>query len=94
MDSLKTSLQKLEIQDLHCIQDTNVFKESIVGGSWFSMVIKKALSSILSDDDMFHPVDIRANDIGVYHGSFMNPDNNEYKQFKLFMDYISYNSVE
>ena len=51
----------------------------IVGNSWVYMLIKKYLSNIISDDDMLELVELRENDIGVYHGIFTTPDKNEDK---------------
>ena len=65
-------------QDLHRIHAaTGFFETFIIGGSWVSMVVQKSIDLIFEDDTTYQPVQLKANDIDVYHGEFtMDEDKN------------------
>lgn len=50
---LEASLKRMTTGDLHHIYCTTEFKEFIVGVSWVSILINKAIGTFLEDDVTF-----------------------------------------
>ena len=77
-------------QDLYRIHAATGFETFIIGGSWVSMVVQKAIDLIFEDDTTYQPVQLKANDIDVYHGEFTIED----KNLTVDMNAIEYKAVE
>ena len=75
---------------VHRIHAATGFETFIIGGSWVSMVVQKAIDLIFEDDTTYQPVQLKANDIDVYHGEFTIED----KNLTVDMNAIDYKAVE
>ena len=87
---LKASLRRMATQDLHHICAATGFETFIIGGSWVSMVVQKAIDLIFEYDTTYQPVQLKANDIDVYHGEFTIED----KNLTVDMNAIEYKAFE
>ena len=63
-------------QYLHRIHAATGFETFINGGSWVLMVVQKAIDLIFENDTTYQLVQLKANDIDLYHGEFTIEDKN------------------
>ena len=99
---LKASLQRMATQDQHRIHAATGFETFIIGGSWMSMLVQKAIDLIFEDDTTFQTVQLKANGIDVYHGEFAIDEDNvnegdttsSEKNLRVDMNAIEYKAVE
>ena len=89
---LKANIQRMTTQNLHHIHAATGFETFIIGGSWVLMIVQKAIDIIFEDDATFQTVQLKENDIDVYHDELTI--DGEKKNLRVDMNIIEYKAAE
>jgi hypothetical protein len=92
MGGLKQSIRNFSIGTLKKIKDATGFDQFVIGGSWSSMVVQRAISETYEESEHCYegPV-LKANDIDLYHGVFCD---REASRLDIYKRDIEYQTVE
>ena len=70
MPELEDALLAPITDDLKLIHNETGYEEFIVSGSWASAKIVEAHTNVFHGDEIVDTMDLEANDVDIYHGTF------------------------
>ena len=91
MEELHSSLMENILPHLELIHSETGLEEFVIGGSWASAMIVKAVTEVCKDDGEVDVFELEANDVDIYHGAFTTEPGTSMVVHK---DQIEYKVVE